>query len=124
MSATDLAIAMARSAARAADDRKGSNIVAYDVSEQLAITDIFVLVSGNSDRQVSAIVDAISETIREEFDLSTVRREGDRENRWVLMDYLDIVVHVQHQEERVFYSLERLWADCPRVDLELPEADS
>lgn len=119
MSATESALSITRVAAQAASDKLGLNIVAFDVSEALAITDVFLVVSANNERQVGAIVDAIEERLAEQADLRPVRREGDRENRWVLLDYVDVVVHVQHSEERTLYSLERLWKDCPRIPLEL-----
>ena len=87
------------------------------MSEQLAITDAFLLCSASNDRQVGAIVDAIEEQLRVEHGVKPVRREGAREGRWVLLDFIDIVVHVQHAEERVYYSLERLWKDCPTIAL-------
>lgn len=90
------------------------------MSEQLAITDVFLVVSATNERQVGAVVDAIEEKLRE-LDAKPVRREGDRERRWVLLDFLDLVVHVQHVEERTFYALERIWHDCPRIDLDLPD---
>ncbi len=105
-------------AAQAASDKLANDIVAFDVSEQLAITDVFLIASANTERQVGAIVDGIEEKLLKAGYRPT-RREGDRENRWVLLDYLDIVVHVQHTEERVLYSLERLWRDCPRLELDV-----
>ncbi len=120
MTATDHAIDIARLAAKAALDKLAKDPVAFDVSERLAITDIFLIVTATNERQVGAVVDGIEEELLK-HDLKTVRREGDRENRWVLMDYLDTVVHVQHAEERALYALERLWKDCPAIDLELPE---
>ena len=88
-------------------------------SEQLVITDAFLLCSAPNDRQVRAIVDEIEEKLSK-AGAKPARREGEREGRWILLDYLDIVVHVQHAEERVFYALERLWKDCPQIPL--PEA--
>ncbi len=120
MTATDHAIHIARLAAQAALDKLAVDPVAFDVSERLAITDVFLIVGATNERQVGAVVDGIEEALLE-HELKTVRREGDRENRWVLMDYLDTVVHVQHAEERSLYALERLWKDCPRIDLGLPE---
>lgn len=117
MSPTDDAIAMTKVAAEAASSKLGRDIVAFDVSEHLAITDVFLIASANSERQVGAIVDAVEEAMIKTLHRRPTRREGDRENRWVLLDYLDMVVHVQHAEERQFYSLERLWRDCPRLDL-------
>ena len=103
-------------AARAAADKLGQHIVAFDVSEQLAITDAFLLASAGNERQVHAIVDRVEEKLRE-IGVKPIRREGHREGQWVLLDYGDIVVHVQHDEERAFYELERLWKDCPALDL-------
>lgn len=122
MTATDQAIDLARAAARAAVDKKGFDIVALDVSEHLAITDVFLIISAASERQVSAVVDAVDEAMLR-LGVRPARKEGERENRWVLLDYVDLVVHVQHQEERALYSLERLWKDCPQVDLGLPAED-
>ena len=106
-------------AVAAAADKKAHNIVVLDVSEQLVITDCFVIASAPNERQVEAIVDAVEEKLRERG-VKPVRREGAREGRWVLLDFVDVVVHVQHNEERGFYGLERLWKDCPRI--EFPEA--
>ncbi len=116
MTATDRALELVRAAAQAASDKLGEHILAYDVSEQLIITDAFLLCSAANDRQVRAIVDAVEDRLRE-LGAKPVRREGEREGRWVLLDYADIVVHVQHEEERAFYALERLWRDCPLVEL-------
>ena len=111
-------------AAQAAADKRGRNIVAFDVSEQLSITDVFLIASANNERQVGAIVDGVEEALLK-TGRKPVRREGDRENRWVLLDYIDFVVHAQHTEERSLYNLERLWKDCPQIPLELdlPEDD-
>jgi ribosome-associated protein len=116
VAATQRAIDLAKAVAAAAEDKLASKIVAIDVSEQLALTDIFVLASAPNDRQVSAIVDGVEDRLRE-LGVKPVRREGERDGRWVLIDFQDIVVHVQHEEERAYYQLERLWKDCPNVDL-------
>ena len=116
MSATDRAVELVRTAAQAASDKQAENIMAFDVSEQLVITDAFVLASARNDRQVKAIVDAIEEALRD-IGAKPLRREGERDGRWVLIDYAEIVVHVQHEEERSFYALERLWRDCPLITL-------
>ncbi|MRJ78078.1 ribosome silencing factor [Aeromicrobium sp. SMF47] len=116
MTATDRAVELTRAAAAAAEDKLAQDVIAFDVSEQLALTDVFLLCSGSSPRQVKAIQDAVEEKMIE-LGVKAVRREGEREGRWVLLDFQDIVVHVQHQEERVFYALERLWSDCPVVTL-------
>lgn len=117
MTATDRATELVRVAAQAAADKLAHDIVAYDVSEVLAITDAFLLASAPNDRHVSSIVDGIEEQLLKELGVKPVRREGEREARWVLLDYVDIVVHVQHAEERAFYALERLWKDCPTMPL-------
>ncbi|MBE1586293.1 ribosome silencing factor [Nonomuraea angiospora] len=117
MTASDRSVQLVRIAAEAAADKLADDILAYDVSEQLVITDAFLLCSATNDRQVRAIVDEIEERLRAEADAKPVRREGEREGRWVLLDYIDIVVHVQHEEDRTFYALERLWKDCPAISL-------
>lgn len=125
MPATEHAVTLAQIAASAAEDKLASDIVALDVSEHLALTDIFLLASAPNDRQVAAIVEEIEAKLHE-AGVKRVRREGDREARWVLIDFGDLVVHVQHEEERLFYQLERLWKDCPVVPLRLgpPDADA
>jgi ribosome-associated protein len=107
---------MALVAAQAAADKKADDIVLLDVADQLVITDVFLVASAPNERQVIAITDAIEEallTLPEKA--KPVRREGERAGRWVLLDYIDIVVHVFHSEEREFYALDRLWKDCPRI---------
>ncbi len=116
MTATDHAVSLVHTAARAASDKLAQHIMAFDVSDQLVITDAFVLASATNDRQVKAIVDEIEEKLRDMGE-KPIRREGERDGRWVLIDYGDVVVHVQHEEERQFYALERLWRDCPLIDL-------
>ncbi|MEU9606875.1 ribosome silencing factor [Streptomyces sp. NPDC048057] len=119
MTATDRSIELVNTAAQAAADRLAHDIIAYDVSDVLSITDAFLIASAPNDRQVKSIVDEIEERLLKELGAKPVRREGDRDARWILLDYVDIVVHVQHSEERVYYALERLWKDCP--ELPLPE---
>ena len=114
MSATDHALQLATTAAQAASDKLADNILAFDVSEQLVITDAFLLCSATNERQVKSVVDEIEDKLRE-IGAKPVRREGERDGRWVLIDYAEIVVHVQHTEERDFYSLDRLWKDCERI---------
>jgi len=116
--ATDRALDLALVAARAASDRKAHEIIALDVSERLVLTDVFVVASATNERQVSAIVDGVEEALHK-VGVKALRREGLRQARWVLLDFGDIVVHVQHAEDRVYYALERLWSDCPVI--ELPE---
>ena len=121
MAATQHAIDLALIAADAAADKLGSDIVLIDVSDRLALTDVFVIVTGSNERQVEAIVDAVEEKLRA-AGVKPLRREGRREERWVLLDYSEIVVHIQHAEERVFYDLERLWRDCPTIPFDRPGA--
>ena len=120
MTATDRALELTRAAAAAASDKLGTDLIAYDVSDQLAITDVFLVVTAGNERQVGAVQDGVEEALRE-LDAKPVRREGDREQRWVLLDYLDVVVHIQHTDERKFYALERLWHDCPQIALGVDE---
>ena len=119
MTATDHAVSLVHTAARAASDKLAQHIVAFDVSDQLAITDVFLLCTGANDRQVRSIVDEVELKLKQ-AGASLRRREGENESRWVLLDYNDVVVHVQNKEERVFYALERIWKDCPEIAL--PEA--
>jgi ribosome-associated protein len=120
VTATDRAVELVEIAAAAAADKLASDIIAYDVSDQLVITDAFLLCSASNDRQVRSIVDEIEDRLRKAAGVTPVRREGDAERRWVLLDYVDVVIHVQHAEERVYYALERLWKDCPVIPLPLP----
>nr|WP_187702879.1 ribosome silencing factor [Dietzia sp. SLG310A2-38A2] len=108
---------MAGIAARAADEKLATDIVVLDVSGQLIITDCFVLASAETERQVNAVVDEIEDQLREAGH-KPLRREGTREGRWALLDYNEVVVHVQHVDERDYYSLDRLWKDCPVVEIE------
>ncbi len=117
MAATEDARRLALVAARAAADKKAEDLTLLDVSEQLIITDCFVIASAPNERQVEAIVDAIEEKMRA-AGTKPVRREGTREGRWVLLDYVDVIVHVQHSDERSFYALERLWKDCPTIEFD------
>jgi ribosome-associated protein len=121
VAATQHAIDLALIAADAAADKLGSDIVLIDVSDRLALTDVFVIVTGSNERQVEAIVDSVEEKLRA-VGVKPLRREGRREGRWVLLDYSEIVVHIQHAEERIFYDLERLWRDCPTIPFDRPGA--
>jgi ribosome-associated protein len=114
--ATDRARRLAEAAALAAADKLAHDVVAIDVSERLPLTDCFVIASAPSERQVQAVVDGVEERLRA-HDAKPVRREGQLEARWVLLDFGEIVVHVLHTDEREFYGLERLWKDCPEVPL-------
>lgn len=117
MTASPEALEMAGIAARAADEKLATDIVAIDVSGQLIITDCFLLASAETERQVNAIVDEIEDKLRDAGH-KPLRREGTREGRWALLDYNELVVHVQHVDERDYYSLDRLWKDCPVVEID------
>ncbi len=116
MSATEAAKKLAIEAALAASDKLATEIVAIDVSEAIAITEVFVMATGANEPQVKAIVDAVEERLRK-IGEKPLRREGEQQARWVLLDYGDIVVHVQVAEERIHYAIERLWKDCPVIEL-------
>ncbi|WP_437585046.1 ribosome silencing factor [Paramicrobacterium sp. CJ85] len=116
MTASNESLDLARIAASAANDKGGEEIVAVDVSEPLPFVDAFLIVSGRSERNVVAIADGIEDVLRERG-VHAVRREGRAEGRWVLIDFGDLVAHVFHPEEREYYSLERLWRDCPVIPL-------
>jgi ribosome-associated protein len=118
VTASPEAVALSIAAAEAASDKLAEDIVAIDVSEKLVITDVFVLCSAANERQVSAVVNAVEEKLHG-LGSKPLRREGESEGRWVLLDFGDIVVHVQLAEERIHYAIERLWKDCP--DIALPE---
>ena len=125
MTASDRARALTQIAALAADSKQGEDLVALDVSGPLPLTDVFLIVTGRNERNVQAIASEVEDRMIE-ANAKPLRREGRAEGRWILLDFGDIVVHVFHKEERLFYSLERLWKDCPVVPLELvqqqPEA--
>ncbi|WP_149085548.1 MULTISPECIES: ribosome silencing factor [Microbacterium] len=120
MQSPETAEQMLRIAAEAAVAKGGEDLVALNVSEPLPLVDIFLLVTGNSERNVAAIADEIEDRLVESGH-KRVRREGRAEARWVLLDFGDLIVHVFHQEERVYYGLERLWKDCPVIPLEVAE---
>jgi ribosome-associated protein len=117
VTATQKAIDVANLAAQAGLDKLGENLVALDVSEPMPLTDIFLLISGRSERQVAAIADEIEDKLLASG-VKSLKREGKALARWILLDFGDLVVHVMHEEDRMFYSLERLWNDCPVVKLE------
>ncbi|MCH4160732.1 MAG: ribosome silencing factor [Bifidobacterium sp.] len=123
MPAVQDSIECARIAALAADKVKAEDIVAFDVTEPLAITDIFLLATGNNERQVLAIAEEIEKELSIQRKRETRTREGLEDAQWVLLDYGDFVIHVMHKDAREYYSLERLWSDCPKIDLQLPEHD-
>ena len=118
MTATPRAIELVQLAARAADSKQADDLVALDVSEPLALTDVFLLASGRNERNVIAIAGEVEDKMLE-AGVKALRREGRAEGRWILLDFGDVVVHVFHDEDRQFYSLERLWSDYPAIALEL-----
>ena len=119
MTASAHALELLKVAAAAADSKAGEDLVAIDVSSPLPLTDIFLIVTGRSERNVVAIAGEIEDKMTEAGH-KPLRREGRAEGRWVLVDFGDLVVHIFHEEERVYYSLERLWKDCPVIPIELP----
>lgn len=102
-------------AAAAAADKKAEDIVILDVSKVLVITDHFLICSGNNERQVRTIADEIERRLLALEKIKPARREGERESRWVVLDFVDFVVHVFHKEDRQYYELERLWSDAPVI---------
>ena len=119
MTATDKAREMLQIAALAADSKGGEDLVALDVSGPLPLVDIFLLVTGRNERNVAAIADEVEDELLEHGH-KRLRREGRQESRWILLDFGDLVVHVFHEQERIYYGLERLWKDCPVVPIEVP----
>lgn len=108
-------------ASHAAAERQAENISAVDVADRLGITDAFFFASAQTERQVKSIIEEIEDALREQLELKPLRREGQTEGRWVLLDYGHFVIHVQHAEERENYALDRLWSDAPQIDL--PQTD-
>lgn len=109
---------MATIAASAAAAKLADDVVVIDVSDHLVITDCFVIASASNERKVNAVVDEVEEKMRK-AGYRPARREGAREGRWALLDYRDVVVHIQHQDDRQFYALDRLWGDCPLVAVDV-----
>ncbi|NYF11025.1 ribosome-associated protein [Leifsonia sp. AK011] len=121
MTASDHARELLSVAALAADAKQGEDLVALDVSGPLPLTDVFLLVTGRNERNVQAIASEIEDKLLE-IGAKPLRREGRAEGRWILLDFGDLVVHVFHEEDRMYYSLERLWKDCPAIPITLPVA--
>jgi len=119
VAASERARELLRVAALAADSKQGEDLVALDVSGPLPLTDVFLLVTGRNERNVISIANEIEDKLIESG-AKPLRREGRSEGRWVLLDFGDLVVHVFHEEDRMYYSLERLWKDCPVLPLDLP----
>ena len=123
MTASPRARELANLAAVAADSKQAEDIVALDVSGPLPLTDVFLIATGRNERNVVAIAGEIEDKMIE-AGVKTLRREGRAEGRWILLDFGDLVVHVFHEEDRAYYSLERLWKDCPVVELDVNAADA
>ena len=117
MTATKKAIQVANLAAAAATDKLAENLIALDVTEPMPLTDIFLLASGRNERQVASIADEIEFKLHE-AGIKYLRREGKETGRWILLDFGDVICHIMHEEDRMYYSLERLWKDCPVVKLD------
>ena len=117
MPAHDESIALARLAARAADDKLARDPVVLEVADVLGLVECFLLVTGGSERQLKAIADSIEDTIRDEHDRRPKRREGTPASGWYLLDYGDLVCHLFTEEQREFYALDQLWADVPSHEL-------
>ena len=125
MTAQRNSIESARIAARAAGRIKAGDIAAFDVSQPLPITDLMLVATGESERQVIAIADEIQKDLYlQDGGRQPLTVDGRSEGRWIVLDFGDIVVHVMHREAHDFYGLERLWGDCPRVDLQLPPSSA
>lgn len=124
MTVPDTVLAELRTAALAASDKLATNINAYDVGERLGITDAFLICSAPSERQIGAICEEIEKQVKDLHDSAPLRREGRGSGTWVLLDYGHMVVHVQHEQERAVYGLDRLYADVPKLDVNLPEMPS
>jgi ribosome-associated protein len=116
MTASDNSLRLLHIAAAAADDKGGEDLIALDVSEPLPLVDVFLIVTGRNERNVISISNEIEDKMIE-AGVKTIRREGRAEGRWILLDFGDLVVHVFHEEERLYYGLERLWKDCPVVPI-------
>ena len=124
ISADQDAITAAQAAAAAIADKKGEAIALLDVSELVVLTDVFVIASGSTSRQVKSLVEEVEHQLKAHLERRPLRREGEDHNRWVLLDYGDIVVHVFDTETRDFYDLERLWADAPRIHFDQVAAEA
>mgnify|MGYP006159853947 FL=1 len=113
-------IELTKIAANALADKLGSEIVAIDLSEQLVLNQVFLLVTGNNEPQLQALSDEVQKKLAEAGE-KPARKEGS--SSWILLDYTDLVVHIQSTELRNYYMLDRLWNDCPKIDLELEKVN-
>lgn len=117
MTAAPASIEALRIAARAAEEKQGTDLFAVDASDAMGLIDGFLVVSAHNERLVNAVADGIEDALREQAGMKPVRREGRASGRWILLDFGDIVIHVQHEEDREFYALDRLWSQAPRIEL-------
>ena len=116
MPASKSVIALTQVAARAIAEKLGTDMIALDLSDQLVLSEVFLIATGGNVRQVDSIADFVEEKLRE-IGEKPARREGTEE--WVLLDYSDLVVHIQSTTLRNYYMLDRLWNDCPRIELDV-----
>ena len=123
MTASPRALDLLKVAALAADSKQAIDLVALDVSGPLPLTDVFLIASARNERNAQAVADEIEDKMIE-AGAKPLRREGKSEGRWILLDFGDVVAHVFTEEDRMYYSLERLWKDCPVVALEIESTAS
>jgi ribosome-associated protein len=119
MAASKAVSDLAQLAADAISEKLGTDIVALDMTEQMILSEVFLIATASTDRQAEAIADGVFEALAKTGE-KPIRREG--KGQWILLDYSDLVVHIQTQELRNFYMLDRLWNDCPRLPLVINEA--
>jgi ribosome-associated protein len=122
MTASKSALATVEAVAHAALNKLATDLVALDVSEQMPLADIFFICSARNERMAMSIADEIEESLGEKG-VRKLRQEGRSDGRWILLDFGDIIVHIFHEEERIYYQLERLWRDCPVVSLPSGDGD-
>lgn len=122
-SAAEAALELAKVAARAADAKKAEHTLVLAVGDVLAITDYFVIASAGNRRLVKAVVDAVEDAVREQLGRTPLRSEGAAEQQWVLVDYGDVVVHIFAEEIRMYYEIERLYRDVPKIEWADPSDD-
>ncbi|NLS08625.1 ribosome silencing factor [Nesterenkonia sp. MY13] len=124
MTVPETVLSELKTAAAAAADKLATNILSYDVGERLGITDAFLVCSAPSERQIAAICDEVELKLKEIHGSAPLRREGRDSGTWVLLDYGHMVIHIQHEQERAVYGLDRLYADVPKLELDLPEEEN
>jgi ribosome-associated protein len=108
-------ISLTKLAVAAAEEKLAKDIVALDLSNQGILSDVFLIITGANDPQLEAISDEIQRELQKAGE-RPIRREGmGGSSQWVLLDYGDLVIHIQHPEVRIYYALERLWGDCPKL---------